>query len=186
MLLRAITTLTCSCLLATAALAQQPMGNMKMDQPAGKALPSPKADASVKLNGKDITIHYNAPSVRGRKIMGEVVPYGKVWRTGANEATTLVTAGDLKIGTLTVPAGTYTLYTLPSANHWQLIVNKQTGQWGTEYKQDQDLGRVDMQAHTLPTPQEVMSISFQRTRGNTTELHIKWETTDASVPITAE
>lgn len=186
MLLRAITTLTCSCLLATAALAQQPMGNMKMDQPAGKALPSPKAEASVKLNGKDITIHYNAPSVRGRKIMGELVPYGKVWRTGANEATTLVTAGNLKIGALTVPAGTYTLYTLPSANRWQLIVNKQNAQWGTEYKQDQDLGRVDMQTHTLPSPQEVMSISFERTRGNTTELHIKWETTDASVPVTAE
>ena len=186
MLLRTITTLTCSCLLATAALAQQPMGDMKMDKPAGQALPSPKADASVKLNGKEITVHYNAPSKRGRKIMGEVVPYDKVWRTGANEATTLVTAGNLKIGKLNVPAGTYTLYTLPSANHWQLIVNKQTGQWGTEYQQDQDLGRVDMQTHTLSTPQEVMSISFERTRGNTTELHIKWDTADASVPITAE
>ncbi len=81
---------------------------------SGKKLPSPPAQASVTLDGKLVTIDYNAPSMRGRKIMGDLVPYDKVWRTGANPATTLKTAVNLKIGDLTVPAGTYTIYSLPS------------------------------------------------------------------------
>jgi hypothetical protein len=188
MLLRTITALTCSCILATAAIAQteKPMDNMKMDQPSNKPLPSPVAEANVTLNGKAIKVHYNSPSTRGRKIMGELVPYGKIWRTGANEATTLTTAGNLKIGDLAVPAGTYTLYTVPNADQWLLVVSKQTGQWGTEYDESKDLGRAPMQVHKLSSPQEAMSISFERTRGNTTELHVKWENTDVSVPITAE
>lgn len=97
---------------------------------ADKPLPSPAATASTTLDGKSVVIRYNAPSMRGRQIMGGLVPYGKVWRTGANPATTLVTAAHLKIGTLDVPAGTYTIYTLPNASTWMLIVNKQTGQWG--------------------------------------------------------
>jgi hypothetical protein len=123
--------------------------------------------------------------MRGRKIMGGLVPYGQVWRTGANPATSLKTDTNLTIGGATVPAGSYTLYTLPSEGTWKLIINKQTGQWGTEYDQAQDLARVDMQKKTLPSPQEKMSISFEHTTGNKTELHIRWETTDVSVPITA-
>ena len=77
--------------------------------------------------------------------MGGLVPYGQVWRTGANAATTLVTPRDLRIGDTPVPAGTYTLYTLPGESEWQLIINRQTGQWGTEYDQAQDLARIPMQ-----------------------------------------
>ncbi len=152
----------------------------------GKPLPSPPAKAEVSLGGKDVSIVYNTPSMRGRKIMGGLVPYGKVWRTGANPATTLKTAANLKIGTATVPAGTYTLYTLPSAGTWKLIINKQTGQWGTDYDEKQDLARVDMKKSALPSPQEKMSISFENTHGNSTDLHVKWETTDVSVPVTAQ
>ncbi len=151
-----------------------------------KPLPSPPAKAEVQLGGKDVSIAYNTPSMRGRKIMGGLVPYGKVWRTGANPATTLKTAATLKIGSADVPAGTYTLYTLPSADTWKLIINKQTGQWGTHYDQGQDLARVDMQKKTLPEPQEKMSISFENTQGNSTELHVKWETTDVWVPVVAQ
>ena len=118
--------------------------------------------------------------------MGDLVPYVKEWRTAANEATTLTTAGDLKIGDLSVPAGTYTLFTLPSDGQWLFIVSKKTGEWGIPYPEGNDLGRTPMQSHTLPAPQEKMSISFERTRGNTTELHVKWETTDQYVTITAE
>jgi hypothetical protein len=152
-----------------------------------KPMPSPPAQAEVTLNGKAVTIHYNSPRMRGRKIMGELVPYGKVWRTGANPATSLVTDDDLMIGDLHVPAGKYTLYTLPAApgTPWQLIVNKQTGQWGTEYNQGQDLGRTPMQHSTLPSPQENMSISFEHTTKNSTELHVRWETTDEWVKIEA-
>ena len=93
---------------------------------------APLAQAKVTItdvNGKTVTVKYGAPSMRGRKVMGELVPYGQVWRTGANNATSFVTDGNLKIGTTTVPAGNYTLYTLPSASQWMLIINKQTGQW---------------------------------------------------------
>lgn len=152
---------------------------------AKKPLPSPAATAEVSLGGKKVVVRYNAPSVRGRKIVGGQVPYGQVWRTGANPATTLVTAADLTIGTLTVPAGTYTIYTLPSADAWMLIVNKQTGQWGTVYNEAQDLGRTAMTSNPLPKPQEVMSISFENTKGSSTEMHIRWETTDESVTVTA-
>src|SRR2546425_2617917 len=115
MLLRTLSSLACTAVLATACLAQN-------DQP----LPSPVAENTVTLNGHEIKVHYNSPSMHGRKIMGELVPYDKVWRTGANEATTFTTSSNLKIGTVTVPAGSYTLYTLPGASQWMLIINKQT------------------------------------------------------------
>jgi hypothetical protein len=152
-----------------------------------KPMPSPPAQANVTLDGKAVTIHYNSPRMRGRKIMGELVPYDKVWRTGANPATSFVTEVDLKVGDLRVPAGKYTLYTLPAApgTPWQLIINKQTGQWGTVYNQDQDLGRTPMHSATLPSPQENMSISFEHTTKNSTELHVRWETTDEWVKIEA-
>jgi hypothetical protein len=151
-----------------------------------KPLPSPPATAEVTLDGKAVSIHYNTPFMRGRKIMGGLVPYGKVWRTGANPATSFKTAVDLKIGGASVPAGAYTLYTLPSEGTWMLIINKQTGQWGTVYDQSQDLVRVEMKKNVLPQPQEKMSISFEHTRGKSTELHVRWETTDVWVPISAQ
>jgi Protein of unknown function (DUF2911) len=153
----------------------------------GTKLPSPPAKASVTLDGKAVTIDYNSPSMRGRKIMGDLVPYGKVWRTGANPATTLKTAANLKIGDLTVPAGTYTIYSLPSETTWKLIVNKQTGQWGTVYNRDQDLGRTDMMKGPIPSaPVEQFAIKFENTAGKSTQLHLIWENTDVYVPVTAQ
>lgn len=184
---RSIASLACTLLLATASIAQ--MGDMKDDMKGKmgdmKSMPSPPATAHATLNGKALTIKYSAPSMRGRKIMGGLVPYGQVWRTGANAATTLVTATNLKIGSLSVPAGTYTLFTMPSADTWLLIVNKQTGQWGLTYDQSKDLGRTPMTAKTIPS-QEKMSISFENTKGNATELHVKWDTTDEYVTVTAQ
>lgn len=155
---------------------------------AGKQLASPPADTVVKVGSGEITIHYNSPAVRCRKIFGGLVPFGQVWRTGANPATSFVTTTELKIGSLTVPAGKYTLYTLPAApgTPWQLIINKQTGQWGTEYHQDKDLGRVPMTGATLPKSQERMSISFEKTAGHKTQLHIRWDQTDEFVTIEAK
>jgi hypothetical protein len=160
------------------------MGNMAAD--SKKTLLSPPAEADVTLNGKAIAIHYNTPFMRGRKIMGGLVPYGQVWRTGANPATSFKTAVDLKIGDASVPAGAYTLYTLPSEGVWKLIINKQTGQWGTEYDKTQDLARINMQKKMLTSPQEKMSISFENTHGGSTELHVRWETTDVWVPVVAQ
>jgi hypothetical protein len=153
----------------------------------GKPVASPPAAADVALDGKSIVVHYSSPRMRGRVIMGGVVPYGKVWRTGANTSTSFVTAGNLKIGDLEVAAGSYTLVTLPAepGQPWMLIINKQTGQWGTVYKQEMDLGRIPMKSDTLPAPQEDMSISFEKTTRSSTQLHVKWDTTDEWVKIEA-
>jgi hypothetical protein len=161
------------------------MAGMAPAQP-GAPLASEAATASVTVGGGTIDIHYNTPHLRGRHVGGpEIVPYGQVWRTGANPATTLITSVPLVFGTLMVPAGTHTIYTLPSAGEWLLIINNETGQWGTEYKPEMDLGRVPMKAKPMTAPQEVMSISFEHTTANSTELHVRWETTDRYVTIMA-
>lgn len=148
--------------------------------------PSPPGTAEVTLNGKKITIDYSRPSMRGRKIMGELVPYGEVWRTGANEATTLTTEGNVKVGGAEVPAGKYTLYTLPSEGTWKLIINKETGQWGTVYHQAQDLARVDMEKSQLSQPVEQFTISLQKLNDKEARLIMEWETTRLSVSIRAK
>jgi Protein of unknown function (DUF2911) len=155
--------------------------------PAKPAVPlSPAEQASVSLNGKTLMVDYCAPSMRGRKIMGGLVPYDKVWRTGANTSTTFHTESNLKIGKQVVPAGTYTLYSLPSTMRWKLIVNKQVGQWGTVYNQSQDFARIPMFEGVIPSaPVEKFTIRFEHTRGNKTELHFIWENADVYVPITA-
>lgn len=149
-------------------------------------MPSPPATADVTLKGQQVTISYSRPSMRGRKIMGELVPYGQVWRTGANEATTLSTPVDLNIGGTNVPAGKYTLWTLPTASEWKLIINKQTGQWGTEYDQSQDLARVSMQKTMLSQPVEQFTISWDKKSGDSADLVLEWEKTRVSVPVKAK
>jgi Protein of unknown function (DUF2911) len=163
------------------------MGGMKMDhQASAKSMPSPPATANVTLNGKAVTINYNSPRLKGRTIGSDIVPYGEVWRTGANPATTLITAGNLKIGTLDVPAGTYTIFTLPSAKQWIFIVSKKTGEWGIPYPEGNDLGRTPMTSKPMSSSQENMSISFENTKGSSTELHVKWGTIDQYVGVKAE
>ncbi|HEY3928371.1 MAG TPA: DUF2911 domain-containing protein [Candidatus Koribacter sp.] len=149
-----------------------------------KAPASPPGQASHSFDDqKKVSIDYSRPSARGRKIMGELVPYGKVWRTGANSATTLTTDTNLTIGGTSVPSGQYTLYTLPGENGWKLIINKQTKQWGTEYHQEQDLARVDMQVGKTKAPVEQFTISFERTGGDSAKLILEWENTSASVDV---
>ena len=154
---------------------------------AGYAQPlSPPAETSVTINGKKISINYSAPSMRGRKIMGELVPYAAVWRTGANAATSLKTEGNLTINGLKVPKGDYTLYTFVDPSQWLLIVNKQTGQDGTDYDQGQDLGRAKMTMSKSPAPVEKFTITLTGTGGNKGLLKLAWENTVASVPFTVE
>jgi hypothetical protein len=145
---------------------------------------SPPGEATLKFDdGKTVSIQYSRPSVRGRKIFGGLVPYGEVWRTGANAATSLKTDVALNINAADVPAGSYTLYTLPGPNGWKLIINKQTGQWGTEYSQAQDLARVNMKVSQLSSPLEQFTISFDKTGGNSATLKLEWETTVATVEV---
>lgn len=160
-----------------------------MAQAPAKPMPSPPADATAMLDGKKVSVHYNAPALRGRKMIGgEAVPYGKWWRTGANPATMFVTETDLKVGDLMVPAGKYTLFTIPQApgTPWTLIINKETGQWGLAYKEAMDCGRTPMKSKPVSSPQEVMSISFENVKGKKAELHIKWQDVDEWVPVEAK
>jgi hypothetical protein len=152
---------------------------------AQQSRPSPSGTADVTLKGQTISIQYSRPSMRGRKIMGELVPYGEVWRTGANEATQLSTPVDLTIGGANVPAGLYSLYSLPGEHNWKLIINKQTGQSGTEYHADQDLVRVDMQVGKTSAPVEQFTISWSKTGGDAARLVFEWETTRLTVPVKA-
>ena len=149
--------------------------------------PSPAASASCDIGGgKTIKTDYSSPRMKGRKIYGDLVPYGKVWRTGANEATTFVTSGDVNLGGKTVPAGSYTIFTVPNADKWTLIINKKTGEWGIPYKYESDeLARVEMKVSKLPSPAENVTISYEK-KGNGCTLNVDWENTRASVDISAK
>jgi hypothetical protein len=150
----------------------------------GADLPSPGRVADVTLDGgAKIHIDYSAPSLRGRKGAGGLMPYDTWWRTGANEATTFVTTAPVMVGSLQVPAGKYTLVTQPSEGTWQLVICKHTGQWGTERFEADDLGRTPMMRSPMPGPQEQMSITFDKTSGRRTQLHIRWGDTDVWVPV---
>lgn len=146
---------------------------------------SPSADTSVQVGGHTVTIEYNAPSARERKVEGGLVPYGEVWRLGADAATTLTTEGDVLIGNLRVPKGVHTLYILASEGGWKLIVNKQTKQWGTEYSQDQDLGRVDLKLSKTAQPVEKLNITLKPAGAKAATLEIEWGGTRATVPVKA-
>jgi hypothetical protein len=153
---------------------------------AQESRPSPSGTADVTLKGQTISIQYSRPSMRGRKIMGGLVPYGEVWRTGANEATQISTPLNLTIGGANVPSGLYTLYSLVGEHNWKLIINKQTGQSGTEYHANQDLVRVDMQMGKTSAPVEQFTISWKKTGDAAADLVFEWETTRLTVPVKAK
>jgi Protein of unknown function (DUF2911) len=144
--------------------------------------PSPPAQAQCKFSdGKTITVDYSSPRAKGRKIMGGLVPYGEVWRTGANEATTFVTGADLTVAGKDVPAGSYTIFTVPAADKWMLIINKHTGEWGIPYTyESEDLARAPMSISATSGPIENFTISFDQSGGGCT-LQLTWENTQASV-----
>jgi hypothetical protein len=117
------------------------------------------------IGDASFTIDYGRPLVRGRVLLGNILPYDYVWRTGANAATQLTTSAPLTLAGIRIPAGTYTLWTVPRANGADLIINRQTGQWGTDYDGSQDLGMAPMTAETLTTPVEKFTMSITATAG---------------------
>jgi hypothetical protein len=147
---------------------------------------SPHETISAVVDGNRITVVYGRPYTKDphsgepRKIWGGLVPFGQVWRTGADESTLLITQKPILLGDTPIPAGTYTLYTLPEENgSAKLIVNKQTGQWGTQYDEKQDLARIDMKKETLDKPVDQFTMAISRSG----ELKLMWENTGYSVPI---
>jgi hypothetical protein len=170
--------------LAGFALAQPPKRRQGNTQ-------SPQKEATATIGGKTITVYYSAPSMRGRKIFGPEGIVAKdrtapVWRAGADDATLLRTDADLVIGNLTVPKGDHTLFLLPEEGKWQLIVNKQTGQWGLSYNQAQDLGRVPMKTTKAPSPIETFYIKLTPAGGNRGTLEMGWENVVATVDFTVK
>jgi len=147
--------------------------------------PSPPGSAECQFaDGKAVHIDYSRPSMKGRKIYGGLVPYDKEWRTGANDATTFVANTSLEVGGAKVPAGNYTLFTIPSPKQWTLIISKKTGEWGIPYPgQSGDLARVPMRSQELSSPVEQFTISFERTAPEACTLRLDWETTRAEVSV---
>lgn len=146
--------------------------------------PSPPAQAQCKFaDGKTITVDYSSPRMKGRKIYGGLVPYGQVWRAGANEATTFVTGANVTISGKDVPAGSYTLFTIPAEDKWTLVVSKKTGEWGVPYPEGQDLVRTDMKVSKTSGTVENFTIGFDQSGGKCI-LNLDWENTRASAEIT--
>jgi hypothetical protein len=146
--------------------------------------PSPPASAQCTFpDGKTLKVDYSSPRMRGRKIYGGLVPYGKVWRVGANEATTFVPDADVMVGDKTVPAGNYTMFAVPEPGKWTLIISKKTGEWGIPYPGAQyDFTRVPMEVSKLKTPLEDFTISFAHTNDGCS-MRFDWATTRATILI---
>ena len=141
---------------------------------------SPPDSVKANVAGATLAVRYSRPSTRGRAIFGNVVPWNQVWRTGANQATIFETSADLVIAGTPVPAGKYSLWTLPSPAGWKLIVNKNTGQWGTDYNAQYDLARLDMKVERLLQPVEQFTIALYGS-GKDGMLALSWERTMASI-----
>lgn len=162
---------------------------MQGDHASAATRTSPLDSVSFEVAGGQVKVCYGRPSVRGREIFGaELVPYGQVWRTGANEPTMIHTSVPLQIGDIRVDPGTYSLYTVPGESEWQIIVNRSTEQWGiesqyTEEVQAQELGRVTVPAEQIGEPVETFTIQAVPKDGGSVDLVLEWERTRVAVPI---
>ena len=153
---------------------------------AGVGVLSPRDTVKVdNAGGAALMIDYSRPAKRGRVVYGGVVPHGEVWRTGANAATQFKTDKALDFGGTVVPAGFYTLWTVPTASGWKLIVNSETGQWGTAHKAEKDLYTIDMKTSTLPQVVERFTISVEPSATGGV-LNLDWDTTRASIAFTVK
>jgi hypothetical protein len=154
--------------------------------------PSPLDSVSFTVGGQAAKVCYGRPSLKGRHMVGgEAVPFGEVWRTGANETTKFITAAPMMVGSIEVPAGMYALYSVPGAQEWILIVNKAHEQWGhersyTDEVKAQDLGRTTAKAETLASPVETFTIRAEPQADGSAHLILEWETTRVRVPVTAK
>jgi hypothetical protein len=169
-LVKIVTALALGGILAQGLTAQQPIA-------------VPRDSTEIIVGGKRISISYGRPAMHGRKIMGDYVPYNRVWRTGAGQATVLTTEADLELGGMEIPRGAYSLYTFPTATQWKLIVNKQTGQWGTIYNSQQDLARVTLEKRILQIGVERLTFALDRNGNGSGTFKIEWENTSLSLPF---
>lgn len=150
--------------------------------------PSPLDSVGIQLNGKAVKVCYGRPSLRGRTMLGGQIPYGKLWRTGANEPTVIHTEIPLRIAGVEVQPGSYSLYTIPGETEWTVIVNRSISQWGHEnsYTEDvarQEVGRGTVPAGRLAQPVETFTITMDPPGNGRTHLNLSWDTTIVRVPL---
>lgn len=170
--------LACSIFCATVFWASSQ--NLKTPQP------SPTQTIKQDFGISSIELVYSRPGIKGRKIFGDLVPWGKVWRTGANSATRIKFSDDVTIGGQTLKAGEYAIYTVPNEKEWDIIINKGSENWGTEYKQEDDILRVKANPVKLESPIETFTMQFANVKSNSADLQIMWDKTLVSVPITTD
>jgi len=169
----------CSAALLTLIVAQA--------QPLKTPAPSPTQTIKQEFGISNVELTYSRPNVKGRKVFGDLVPYGKLWRTGANAATRIKFADDVKIGGADVKAGEYVLYTVPTENEWEVVINKGLNNWGIDgYKQEEDVARVKVKPTKLNEAQETFTMQFVNIKPNGTDLQIAWDKTAVNVPITMD
>lgn len=149
--------------------------------------PSPTANVKQDFSTSSIEISYSRPAMRGRKIFGDLVPFGKVWRTGANSATKLTFGEDVTIGGQPVAAGSYALYTIPGEKEWKIILNKGTGNWGTDgFDYKDDVATFTVPSHQLPITIQSFSISINNITINSCDIDLLWENTAIVIPVKAD
>lgn len=148
---------------------------------------SPSAKISQKVGLTDVSVDYSRPSTKGRKIFGELVPYGEVWRTGANGATVMTFSTDVTVGGQNVPAGSYALYSIPGKKEWTIILSKKTELWGAiGYQQSDDQARFVVPASKTSKKYETFDIAFNNFTDNSAVVSMKWETTRVDFRIETE
>ncbi len=173
---RFVTVLAATLAFGAAAFAQTP--KVRFPQP------SPSASLKQQVGIADIEISYNRPSVKGRKVFGELAPFGEVWRTGANNATRFKVSSDFTFGGVAVPAGEYALFSIPDQNEWTVILNKNTKQWGSyTYDQANDVARVKAKPVTLSNPVETFTIDLNDLRDESATLNLTWDKTRVPVKL---
>lgn len=148
--------------------------------------PSPTQTIKQDFGISNIELIYSRPGMKGRKIFGDLVPWGQVWRTGANSATRIKFADDVTIGGQPLKAGEYAIYTIPNQDEWEIIINKGSANWGTEYKQADDVLRVKAKSMKLDDAVETFTMQFANIKPSSTELHIMWDKTAVAVPISMD
>lgn len=146
--------------------------------------PSPSATLTQTVGLTEVTVEYSRPSLRGREGFGKLVPYGKLWRTGANASTKITFSDDVKLGGEDIPAGKYALYTIPGESEWTIVVHKNLTHWGTGgYVEAEDLARFQVKSMELPMTFETFSIDVHSFQDNTASISIMWENTGVSIPL---
>ncbi len=148
--------------------------------------PSPTQTIKQDFGISTIELVYSRPGMKGRKIFGDLVPWNKVWRTGANSATRIKFGDDVTFGGQALKAGEYAIYTVPNENEWEIIINKGSANWGTDYKQEDDIFRIKAKPVKLPFSIETFSMGFSDVKNTSCKLNMMWDNVYVEVPITTD